>query len=151
MQTQAGWILFNPSKATRRRTKPKIETTKMTATNSILTLQHNQTVRGAGFSKYAQRISVGTARGYAAEYNRNQDEAHQRALTNGHSTAWTNQEAACLTADYPGKAEAHAAYLKDIAEAVELQNGQQVEIEGEIFTVRLVGSHVSDPIHFIRF
>jgi hypothetical protein len=144
-------VLSSPSKARSQRTKPKIETTKMTTTNSILTLQHNQTVRGAGFPVYAQRISVGTARGYSAEYNDNQEEAHQRAINNGHPTAWANQDAACLTADYPGKAEAHAAYLKEIADAVELHNGQKVEIEGEVFTVRLVGSHVSDPIHFIRF
>ena len=122
----------------------------MKATNSILNLQYNQTVRGAGFPVYAQRISVGTARGYAAEYNGNQEEAHQRAIDNGHATAWTNQDAACLTADYSGKAEAHAAYLKEISDAVELHNGQKVKIEGEVFTVRLVGSHVSDPIHFIR-
>ena len=121
-----------------------------TTENQLITLKHGQTVRGAGFSKYAQRISVGTARGYSAEYNENQEEAHQRAISNGHATAWTNQDAACLTADYPGKAEAHAARLKEIAEAVELHNGQKVEIEGEIFAVRLVGSHVSDPIHFIR-
>ena len=119
--------------------------------SEFITLKHNQTVRGAGFPIYAQRISVGTARGYSAEYNENQEEAHQRAIDNGHTTAWTTQDAACLTADYPGKAEAHALYLKDISEAVELHNGQKVEIENEIFTVRLVGSHVSDPIHFIRF
>lgn len=127
----------------------KINKVKATE-NQLITLKHGQTVRGAGFPVYAQRISVGTARGYSAEYNENQEEAHQRAISNGHATAWTNQDAACLTADYPGKAEAHAAHLKEIAEAVELHNGQKVEIEGEIFAVRLVGSHVSDPIHFIR-
>lgn len=121
-----------------------------TTENQLITLKHGQTVRGAGFSKYAQRITVRTARGYAAKYNEDQEAAHNRAVANGHQTVWSYQEPAVLCADYLGKAEAHAAKLKEIAEAVQLFDGQAVLIEGEKLIVRLLGEHCSDPIQFIN-
>ena len=121
-----------------------------TTENQLITLKHGQTVRGAGFSKYGQRITVRTARGYAAKYNEDQEAAHNRAVANGHQTVWSYQEPAVLCADYSGKAEAHAAKLKEIAEAVQLFDGQAVLIEGEKLIVRLLGEHCSDPIQFIN-
>lgn len=121
-----------------------------TTENQLITLKHGQTVRGAGFSKYAQRITVRTVRGYRAEYNEDQEEAYNRAVANGHPTSWTHQEPAVLCADYHGKAEAHAAKLKEISEAVELFDGQAVIIEGEKRIVRILGEHCSDPIQFIN-
>lgn len=120
-----------------------------TTENQLITLRHGQTIRGAGFSKYAQRIEVSTARGYAAEYNEDPEAAHYRALARGHEVFWTYQEPAVLCADYPGKAEAHAAKLKEIAEAVELFDGQAVLIEGEKVIVKILGERYSDPIKFI--
>jgi hypothetical protein len=117
--------------------------------NQLITLKHGQTVRGAGFSKYAQRITVKTVRGCAAKYG-NPEEAYDRAIANGHETVWTYQDAAVLCADYPGKAEAHAAKLKEIAEAVELFDGQAVIIDGEKRIVRIAGERFSDPIIFLN-
>ena len=151
MQTQAGCLLLNPSKAQRRRTKKQKPNKKMNNTeNQLITLKEGQTVRGAGFSRYSQRITVRTARGYAAKYNEDQDAAYNRAVANGHETVWTYQEPAVLCADYPGKAEAHAAKLKEIAEAVELFDGQAVIIDGEKLIVRILGERFSNPIQFIN-
>ena len=119
-----------------------------------ITLKHGQTVRGEGFDKYTQRITVGTVRGYEAEHGEkyklqvDPEAAHRLAVERGQVTTWTNQDCAVLSADYPGKAEAHAKVLAEIAASVILQNGQQVIIEGETFTVRLAGDRYSDPIHF---
>ena len=121
-----------------------------------ITLKHGQTVRGKGFNKYAQRITVGTVRGYEAEHGSkynvqvNPEAAHRLAVERSQVTAWTNQDCAVLSADYPGKAKAHAKVLAEIAASVILHNGQQVIIEGETFTVRLAGDRYSDPIHFTR-
>jgi len=122
----------------------------MIATEQLITLKHGQTIRGAGFSKYAQRITVRTVRGYRAEYNEDQEEAYNRAVANGHETFWTRQDSAVLCSDYPGKAEAHAAKLKEIAEAIELFDGQEVIIENEKLIVRIMGERFSDPIVFIN-
>lgn len=122
----------------------------MTATTTPTILSHNQIIRVKGFSRYANKITVGTARGYAAQYNDDAEEAHKRAIENGHETAWANQSAAVLSADYPGKAEALEAEAAAIAAAPEIENGQTVEIEGEIFTVRVTGERYSDPVHFQR-
>jgi hypothetical protein len=114
------------------------------------TLAHNQIIRVKGFSEYANQITVGTARGYAAEYQEDGEASHQRALANGHETAWANQSAGELTSDYPGKKEALDAKAAAIAAAQEVENGQTVEIDGEIFTVRVMGERYSDPVHFVR-
>jgi hypothetical protein len=112
-------------------------------------------VRGEGFT-YAQRITVGTVRGYEAEHGRkynvqvDPEKAHQLAVERGHEVAWTNQECAVLSADYPGKSEELDAARAEIAASVILQNGQQVIIEGQAYTVRLVGARYSNPIQFVR-
>ncbi len=140
-----------PIEGTKPTNQTKNRNYKMNTTeNQLITLKHGQTIRGAGFSKYAQRIEVSTARGYAAEYNEDQEAAHYNALINGHQTFWTHQESPVLCADYPGKAEAHAAKLKEIAEAVELFDGQAVIIEGEKVIVNILGEQYSDPIRFIN-
>lgn len=131
-------------------TKTNPESVNQQSVNEILCLRHNQTVRGAGFSKYTQRIIVCTARGYAADHGDDVEETYNRAIANGHETAATYQEAGVLEADYPGKAEKHAAKLAEIANAVELHEGQTVMIEDELFTVRLLGDRYSDPIKFVR-
>jgi hypothetical protein len=114
------------------------------------TLQHNQEIRVNGFSALAQKITVGTSRGYAAQYNEDPEEAHNRTLRNGHQTAWANQEASALTSDYPGKHEALDAAAKATAEALEIRDGELVLIEGEIFRVKVLGERYADPVHFFR-
>ena len=114
------------------------------------TLSHNQEIRVAGFSKLAQKVKVGTARGYAAEYGKDPAEAHQRELSLGYDTAWTVQSPGVLTADYPGKAEELRKAREAREEAPEIAHGEHVEIEGETFEVRVIGERYSDPVHFIR-
>lgn len=113
-------------------------------------LKHNQIVRGFGFSQYAKKIKIGTARGFAIDCKSDPDEAHEHCLNRGHATAWTTQASAVLSADYPGKAEAHEKTLQQIRDSVILAEGQIVTIEGEQFKVRLAGDQYSDPIHFKR-
>jgi hypothetical protein len=124
-----------------------------THTTDTTKLTYGQIVRGEGFT-YAQRITVGTVRGYEAEHGKkynvqvDPEKAHQLAVERGHEVAWTNQECAVLTADYPGKAEQLADERAKIDASVILQDGQQVIIEGQTYTVRLVGARYSNPIKF---
>lgn len=122
----------------------------MTTSTQSTILSHGQIIRVKGFSQYANKITVGTARGYASRYNDDAEEAHKRALDNGHPTAWANQACSVLSSDYPGKAEALNAEAASIAAAPEIEDGQTVEIEGELFRVRVTGERYSDPVHLKR-
>jgi hypothetical protein len=113
-------------------------------------LTNGQTVRGFGFSRYANKITIGTARGYASRYNEDPEAAHNDCLKRGHETAWAIQKSSALTADYAGKAEDLEKELQEIRDSVILDNNQLVTIEGETFKVRLAGERYSDPIHFVR-
>jgi hypothetical protein len=110
-------------------------------------LTHNQIVRVKGFSQYANKITIGTARGYDPQ---NAEESHQRCLANGHDTAWAMQSAGVLTSDYEGKQSYLDAEEAAIAAAVEIEDGQIVEIEGEQFIVKVTGERFSDPVKFKR-
>ena len=119
-------------------------------TESTIQLAHGQEIRVTGFPSYAQRITIRTCRGCAVQHKEDPEAAHIRALDRGHETAWANQEPAALTSDYAGKAEAMAAEAVATAAAVEIASGDHVEIEGELFRVRVMGQQFSDPVHFIR-
>lgn len=119
-------------------------------TTPTTTLTHNQEIRVKGFSNLANKITIGTCRGYAAQYNEDGEASHARALANGHDTAWTNQAASVLTSDYKGKAEELDRAAAERASAVEIEDGQVVEIEGESFRVKVLGERYSDPVKFIR-
>lgn len=112
------------------------------------TLVHGQQVRVAGAS-WAQTITVGTVEGYAAQYNEDPVAAVKRESDRGHNLAWTLLDAACLTSDYPGKAAAMAAKQAAFEAAPVLVDGQRVTIEGRRYTVKIMGLHYSDPIHFV--
>ncbi len=116
----------------------------------MITLHHNQVVRGAGFSRYANKITIGTARGYASQYGGCPESSHAECVARGHATAWTNQKSAMICADYQGKAEAHENELQEIKDSVILADNQIVSIEGEQFKVLIAGEEFSDPIHFKR-
>lgn len=121
----------------------------MSTTATAITLKHNQVIRVAGFTRYAQRITVGTVEGYAAEYGENPAEKVKRALNCGHELAWTMQAPAVLTADYPGKDADLNAKRAEIEAAPEIADGDQVEIEGRAYRVRVLGQHYRDPVAFI--
>lgn len=64
--------------------------------------------------------------------------------------AWTVKHAACLTADYPGKADDLAAKREAYINAVLVRDGEIVELEGHMYTAKYNSPNVSDPITFIR-
>jgi hypothetical protein len=111
------------------------------------TLQHNQEIRVKGFSPYAQRITVRTVRGCRPEAA---EEAHAAALAKGHATTWASQAPAVLTADYDGKAAELDAAAVARAAAPLIADGDAVEIEGELFRVRVIGEQYSDPVKFVK-
>ena len=113
-------------------------------------LTHKQIVRVKGFSPYASKITVGTARGFASQYQEDAEAAHARTLANGNDTAWLTQEAAVISSDYKGKSEALDSQAAAISAAVEIEDGQIVSIEGERFRVIVTGERYSDPVHFRR-
>lgn len=113
------------------------------------TLSHNSQIRVKGF-EFRNKITVGTIAGYAKQYGEDPEAAIARAKDRGDSLApWTNQAPGVLVADYPGKAEDMAKDLAAFNAAPEIENGELVEIEGEIFTVRVLGERYSDPVAFI--
>jgi hypothetical protein len=101
-------------------------------------LNHNDLIIVNG-----RKGTVGTAAGYALQYNENATEAVERALAAGHDIFWANQEPAVLSGD-PGYYEAQA---KKWAQAVTLENGEVVSIEGIEARVRFMGDY-SDFVHF---
>jgi acetolactate synthase small subunit len=60
------------------------------------------------------------------------------------------QSAGVLTSDYEGKQSYLDAEEAAIAAAVEIEDGQIVEIEGEQFIVKVTGERFSDPVKFKR-
>ena len=64
--------------------------------------------------------------------------------------AWTIKHAACITADYPGKAAEMAAKREAYINAVLVRDQEVVEIEGHMYTAKYNGPNVSDPITFVR-
>jgi len=129
--------------------QPLAQLTNQNKMTTTTTLSHNQEITVKGFT-LASKITVGTARGYAAKYNDNADAAHALAIANGHDTAWTNQKAAILTSNYPGKDEALDLAARNTAAAQVIEDGQVVTIEDEDFQVRVLGQRFSDPVRFIR-
>jgi len=111
-------------------------------------LTHGQQVKIAG-ANWAQAITVGTVEGYAAQYKEDPVAMVKREMSRGHNLAWTNQEAACLSSDYPGKNAAMIAKKEAFGTAPWLVEGQAVEIEGRQYTVHINGVHYSDPVKFV--
>ena len=125
-------------------------------TTATKTLHHGQQVKmQKNMFKYEPVVTVGSAEGYAREYREDEAAAVARCLENqkarpydGHKLAWTNKHACCLTADYAGKANDMLAARMAFADAVVLEDGETVQIEGRTYTVKYLGDY-ADPIHFI--
>lgn len=112
------------------------------------TLRHNQRIRVKGFDR-AQKITIGTARGYAAESDMDPEEVHARCVERGHHTVWTNQAPSILTADYPGKHEELERERRLNTEAPEIEDGELVEIDGRTWETRVIGQRYANPVHFV--
>ena len=113
------------------------------------TLKHNDKVTINGRKGY-----VGTVRGMATEYpvgsinekyNTNPDEDEARAIENGHELYWINQECSMLCGD----AGYYEAYKAKWANAINLTDGEQVQVEGDVVTVKYKGNY-SDMVCFIK-
>lgn len=113
----------------------------MTNTNTITSLSHGQMIRVPSF-RWQKAITVGTHRGSAARYG---DDLTGVELQD----PWALQECACLTADYPGKDEELDRKAAEQAAATPVEEGQIVEIEGELYRVHITGERYSDPVKFI--
>lgn len=122
-----------------------------TAAAAIVTLAHDTVVR---LPEWAQTFycTVGTSEGYTASYGGDVEKALQRAKDNGHEIAWTVHTGSALVND--GGAH-HRRQLETAAGAVTLVEGQEVEIEGRRYTVKLdarqrgkIYPQFSNPISF---
>ena len=120
------------------------------------TLTHLQIVRAAGL-RLNQTVVV-TLEGMVADHNARYSEQFKETVQYHLDLdkkferpifwAWTMQCPGILTVDYLGKTEELNKEREAIAAAPELVNGEEVEIAGRKYTVRIVGDY-SDPIHFI--
>ena len=115
------------------------------------TLTHGQQIRTLQ-DQYEPVITVGTVRGYAAEYGDDPDAAEERARGFGHTLVWTSKHATWMTSDFRRKAERdsiwrrkHWAYVA----APVVEDGEIVEIEGNEYTVKYIGQQYADPVHFV--
>ena len=111
------------------------------------TLIANTFVTVAGWDRAFQ---FSTARSYAAQYNEDQDAAHARCVGFGHDTAFTINGGTMLTDSRAYNTAKLAEAAANLASATTVADGETVQIEGETFTVRVMGRRFSDPIHFKR-
>lgn len=116
-------------------------------------LAHNQQIKMAQF-RHRPKVTVHSVEGYAKENGLNPNEQvvqtfklRRETRDSAHCLVWSYKAASVLTADYKGKDEAKAAEDAAYLAAVLIADGQEVQIEGRVFTVRYMGDY-SDPVHF---
>lgn len=99
--------------------------------------------------------TVHTVRGYAEKYDEDVTEAEERARRLGHDLAFTVHTGnAIIYADRAFARQEAARRTARRAAATELRGGQEVEIDGDVYTVRIADGNERrpvncDPIHFI--
>jgi len=86
---------------------------------------------------HGKKGTVGTAGGYAAEDNEDPIDSVRHAIGHGHPVYWILQEAAVLSSD-PGYFEREQ---KKWADAIFLEEGQRVWLEGRSFRVYYKGNY----------
>lgn len=110
-----------------------------------------------------EAVRFNTVRGYALENNAkygedwqtDPEEDHQRALQNGHQTAWTMKHASALYGDRAYGEMKRLERIERFENAILIHHGQVVEIENEYYEVKVMKRNEesptnSDPIHFIK-
>lgn len=143
------------------------------STKKVLTLTHNQQVRVPAL-RYASKIVILTLSGFYAEHrakygNVERDFPHateeglewlkkaeamtiedydQDQRNKGGALPTSMQSPSVLCADYPGKAERLAKERAEEAAAPVLEDGQVVEIDGKLWTVKVGRVGTCDPVHF---
>lgn len=115
---------------------------------SIQVLTDKQQVKVPGAS-WVSRIFVGTLEGFYGNDPAAVAVGMEKSRRLGHDIAWTMNPGSCITADYPGKAEALAKEEAAFEAAPLLTEGQTVSIEGRLYTVKINGLQYSDPVKFV--
>jgi hypothetical protein len=116
-------------------------------------LTHRQQIRTT-MDKYEPEIIVCSVEGCVRDRGGDPSLAYEKEIQRAEDcgtaaqTVFSNQSPACLTADYPGKAEAHAAKRAAYAAAVLIENGELVEIEGRVYKARYTRRDCCDPVIF---
>lgn len=108
------------------------------------TLTHGQEIFSPKWGR-GYTCTVGTVEGYSAKNKIDVNKAVDRAIENGHELAYTINIGTVLT-NSVGYYERED---KRKAAATEVQENEEVLIEGRKYKVKLVGKRYSDPIHFI--
>jgi len=109
------------------------------------TLTNSQFVTVAGWRR---AYTFSTIAGYATKLGKDAKEYRERAIRNGHDLAWTINSGVALVGDKKLGAAILAREAQEFASATVLENGETVEIEGELYQVKVMGERYSDPIHF---
>jgi hypothetical protein len=106
-------------------------------------------IRVAGL-EYSE-ITVCTLEATAAKFGETVagSEAIDRKFGRVTQYAWTMQHAGVLSADYPGKAEAHAKKWAEIEAAPVVGDGDIVVVDGVDYLAKVLGDY-SDPVHLKR-
>ena len=102
--------------------------------------------------KFDSKFIVGSVEG-SIRGRETAEEALERAIGFKHKLAWVNMLGASLTADYKGKAEDMRKEREAYANAIVLDEGDHVIIEGREYTVKILAKHesYSDGIQLIPF
>lgn len=121
----------------------------------MIKLQYNTPIRAAAWGDiwYARTFTVA---GYAARNGYDPAAAIARAKENGHDLVGSIYTGTMLIGDRDLAAKRNAEDREIAAAAVTLKTGDEVEIDGAIYTVRFAQRNEtsfspinSDPIHFI--
>jgi hypothetical protein len=97
---------------------------------------------------FRRAFQVGTLASFCEGRSEALSVARERADRNGHDIAWTVNPGTCLVGDKALGAQLLAKEAEQFAGATVVADGQQVVIEGETFTVKVMGERFADPIHF---
>lgn len=112
-------------------------------------LTNDSRIRVAGLP-YSE-ITVCTLAACCAKCNDTIEKSIERDRECGRETlyAWGMQHASVLSANYVGKAEAHAKKWAEINAAPIVKSGDICEIDGELYAAKVLGDY-SDAVHFTK-
>lgn len=117
----------------------------------ITTLNYNDQVKTSS-DKYETVFKVGSVEGYHGKWETS-EEALERSIGLRHPLAWVNASGACITSDYEGKSEDLRKASEDYKNAILINDGDHVIVEGREYTVRVLARHesYSDGIKLVPF
>ena len=143
-----GNIVESPYVATKINQNNKPNQTKIMKTINLNDRDQVKTNQDKFDSKFIVGSVEGSIRGRETSA-----EALERAIGFKHKLAWVNMLGASLTADYKGKAEDMRKEREAYANAIVLDAGDHVLIEGREYTVKILANHenYSDGIQLVPF